>query len=362
MKKIYFFGFMLLASLAFVSLSCKSAPKPAEEKPPAAKPAGGPSQSSLDALSAALARAQEARKRAGDFDGPSYFPSDWEDAEAQFNSAGSLPKNSDADVSNAVAAYNTLADTYDGIFNRTIPLYAQAREDEIMALRTGVIDTGLTSSFPGFLPPADKTALRALDQYEAKDYYAAKDSAEQAQYMYQILKDGADAWLLGQEITGREFDGYDPDNFDRAGELLSHAADQYNAGSYTAAHESAAEALHRYQMILAEAWTAYATQRADLADGERQAAIDVKANIAVKDTFNEADDYFKQGAAAMRDKHYEDAARVYTQAEALFMMSSLSAAEKRRQAAESIREAETKIEESDEAARQAEIIIGGGSE
>ena len=362
---------ILGVSLVLAGVSCKSAPPPAppsaEAEPapapsaPAQTPAqpSGPAQASLDALQKAAARAEAARKRASDFESPSYFPSDWEAAESQYGAASALPKTTDSEVQAAVAALSASADTYDDLFNRTIPLYAQAREDEILAAREELAATGLTDSFPEYLREVDETAVAALNQYEEKDYYAARDTAAEALGRYQTLKLAADAWLARQEIVDQDFAGQD--GFTQADETGLAAVNAYHEGDIAGTRRGAEEALRQYSRLLDAGWAAYAANLGDAARKARQAALEAKAHVAVKDTFNSGEGFYQQAAAALSSNRYKNAATLYTEAEVLFSAASRSAAEKRRIAEETIRKAEQSIEASDEAARQAEIIMRGGS-
>ncbi|MDR2134334.1 MAG: hypothetical protein LBP27_04435 [Treponema sp.] len=355
--------------LLFITLACKSTqkqdePPPETEQPSPAPPAspGGPSQAALNELDKARARVDEAKKRASDFEGPSYFPSDWQAVESKYADAENLPRGSEAEIRQATAAYNGAADAYDDIFNKTIPLYAQAREDEVTAVRDGLIATGLTRSFPEYLNEADQTALAAVDQYEKKDYYAARDTAALALARYQALKAGADAYLVRQEIVSRGFIPYDPGNFDRADATGQAAIDEYLADNFEPARDEAAEARLRYNQVLETGWSSYAADQGASAGVERQNALNLKANVAVRDMFNEADALYNQAAASLKAEKYEDAAVRYTNSEALFVIAGQAAAEKRRLAEEAIKEAEEKVAASDETARKAEIFIEGGAQ
>jgi len=302
-----------------------------------------------DTLDAATARAEEARKKAADFESPSYFPGEWEAAEAQYASAGTP------------AAYNSAADAFDSVFKLTIPLYAQAREDEIMVLRRSLVAAGVRAFFPDIFALADKTALSAQDQYKAQDYYAAKSTAAQALQMYQIMNSADNAWQAQREIKGREFETYDADNFKLAGDILDEAIAAYKAGNYTLAQENANEALIRYNLVLSVGWATYVELRFSMAEAERKAALDIKANIAVRDLFTEADLIFKASVDFYESQQYEEAAKQFLNSETMFIAASALASEKRSNAAESIKEAREKVEKSNEAARQAEILIKGRS-
>jgi hypothetical protein len=359
---------ILCAVLVLFSLiSCKSTPKeapaaPPAKTPPAAAPAapGGPSQASLDALNQAKARAEEARKRASDFESVSYFPSDWESAESQYNSAGNLAQRTDEEVRQAAAQYTALADTYDGIFKRAIPLYAQDREDELVAARDTAIGTGLSDTFPDYLLDVDRVGALALEQYEGEDYYAAKENWALAKDKYQVLKTGGDAYNRRIEIVERNFIPYDRDNFSKADEIGRSAVDQYHAGNIADATNGAEEAGLRYSLVLKTAWAAYAAERRLAAGTERQKALDLKANVAVKAEFDVASGMYNQAESSIKSENFENAATLYIQSEARFTVIGQTAAEKRREAEEAIRQAEEKMRESEENAKKAEEILEGG--
>jgi hypothetical protein len=212
------------------------------------------------------------------------------------------------------------------------------------------------------LSAADNVALTALAQYEAQDYYPAKDSADQALMMYQTLTNAYNALLACNEIEERDFVSYDPDNFARAGEILDEAMDAYEAGNYASAYENSNEALNRYNLVLSAGWAAHAERYAAQAAAARQAALDVKADVAVRDLFSEADSNYKAAVSAFDAQKYGDAAKQFYTAEGLFVTATSSTLEKRGIAAQTIEEANRKIEESDETARLAELIIEGGAE
>jgi hypothetical protein len=333
MKKLLFFAPFIITMLVFPCLVSAQTPQP-------------------DTLDAAVARAEEARKKAADFESPSYFPGEWEAAEAQYASA---------DSAQTPTAYNTAADAFDSVFGLTIPLYAQAREDEIVTLRNSLVAAGVRAFFPDIFALADKTALSAQDQYKAQDYYTAKSTAAQALQMYQIMHSADNAWQVQREIKGREFEVYDADNFKLAGDILNDAMAAYKAGNYTLAQEDANEALIRYNLVLSVGWATYAEMRFSLAEAERKAALDIKANIAVRDLFTEADTTYKTSVDFYESQQYEEAAKQFINSETMFVTASALASEKRSNAAETIKEAREKVEKSNEAARQAEILIKGRS-
>ena len=345
----------------FLSLSCVSQPPPVPDQitEPTRQPtpAAGSNQALLDELNAAIARAEQAHARAVDFESPAYFPGEWEAAEELFSQAGLVPRSGDADIRRAIDAYNTAADSFDSVFMLTIPLYAQAREDEIMALRTPLVAVGARDTFPGYFSPADSTAILAYEQYEEEDYYPARDSAGKALLMYRTLDTGFGAWRNMSEINERDFRLYDLDQYEKADEMLDVAVNGYESGNLPDALENAEEARLRFSLVLSTAWAGYAELRSMLAEGEYQAALDMKTNIAARDYFMMADSDRVAAQALLESERYEEAAKLFINAEAMYVIASMTALEKRRHASETLREANRKIEESEMTARRAESII-----
>jgi hypothetical protein len=369
MKKILYLAIFALPFFSFQTVAAESAsstpPSAVSVLEPSATLSQAPSQVSgqatIEELNAAIARAEAARQKADDFEGSAYFPSEWESAESRYADAQALPKAAGNDLRQAITAFSNVADAYDSIFNLTIPLYAQAREDEIMAIWDELVAAGARDSFPEFFTPADETAILAYSQYEAADYYSARDSAAKALEMYQALKVANAAWQVRSEIVKKNFESYSPDDFERADGISIAVGKYYEAGDFPSAQENAGEALQEYQSILAAGWKAYAEQHSLSAGNERQNALDNKANIATRDLFNQAETRYRSAGVSLGSRNYEEAANQFINAESMFIAATNSTIEKRNNAAEAILEANERIIESDETARQAEIIMEGGS-
>jgi len=264
-------------------------------------------------------------------------------------------------VQQAAVMYDNSADAYDEIFRKTIPLYAQAREDEIMAARERLINAGFRNYFPDYLKEADDKALLALSLFEAGDYYTARDTAAAALNEYENLYTGASILLVRREIIERDFVKYDADNFEKTDEAALAVNDEYKAGNKETAAANAEDVLRRYNNILANGWKAYAGEKRATASLERERALNEKANIASRDSFREADGIFNQAEQSYTSQNYQDAAVSYTDSETQFLLSRLDTEEKRQRALDIIRLAEEKIEESSEAAIDAGRVIEGGA-
>ncbi|MCL2175292.1 MAG: hypothetical protein FWB73_04520 [Treponema sp.] len=333
--------FILLLMAVMISVSCKSTPD-------------------TKTLNETMKKAETARQRAIDFEGPAYFPSEWETVEARYKTAGQMPLTSEAEVKEAENAYDKLAESYDDIFARTVPLYAQAREDEILEIRETLVDSGFTSYFPEYLEETDKIALSAKDEYNRGNYYQARDKAAKAMEEYEILLAGANVYTARQEVLDRGFVKYDADNFSRADQITKAAIDDYEAGNKKAAVEKSEEALLRYNLVLSNGWSAYAKERQNSAQKERELAIAERANIASREIFREAEVFYTQAQEQVNAKNISGAALQYTEAEARYSLARKDTAEKRVKADDAIKRAEVKIVESTGAAQEADRVIGEG--
>jgi HEPN domain-containing protein len=359
---------ILTVLLSWAVISCAGAPPPAESPPPVEPAApeqdpnlGPPDQGALNALESAKARAEAARTRALDFEGPGYAEPDWQAAESQYALAGEEEKTGSlGETKDSTDRYNTVADAFDHVFDLALPLSAQARENEVTAAWDGAIAAGIGEIYPERLQAAEDVVEQALTQYEAKDYYPAAASAFLAVELFNTLKTGAGAYQAREEIDTRGFIKYDPDNYALAEESGGLALTAYDALSAEDAKSAAEEALLRYNLVLAKGWESYASERRTLAATERQAALDLKANVAVKDDFDAAAGIYNQAETAFRAQRYSEAVDFYFQSEYMFAVICGTAAEKRRIAEDAIKRAEDRAAASEETARNAESFLGGG--
>jgi hypothetical protein len=381
MKKPVFLAGIMGIALSLLMFACATAPLPEEEAPPAPVPEApapepapappprdpsqdSPDQGTLSALAAAQERAEAARTRAFDFGGPEYYAQDWEAAESQYALAGARGQPATrTEAEEAIAGFNRAADAFDGVFHNALPKYAQAREDELVQARSDAIDAGALDSFTGQFSSADDTVDEALRLYEdEQDYYAAAAAARQALTMYGALKTGGNAYQAMLDIELYGFGRDDPEHYAAADEAGMAALAAYEALDVEEALARAEEALDGYNLVLETGWRTYAAQRAAAAEEERRIALELKANVAVRDDFEAAEGLYNQGAASYRAEGYIDAADLYFQAEFLFAAVSASATEKRRAAEEAIRQAEERAQASEAAALEAEAILEGDAQ
>ncbi|MDR1836194.1 MAG: hypothetical protein LBQ89_00885 [Treponema sp.] len=340
MKKLNFFGFTLLVSLLLmIIISCSSSPSTASPASAGSNSSGQtaslqpsgtsgsgqvvqiPAQASIPGSTTTgqaaqvpqRAAAEDARNQAIDFDVPDYFPSEWEAIEAQYNAA-----LRESDAQRAAGMFTDVAGAYNDLFGKTIPLYAQAVEDDLMAVREELINTGLTAPFPEYLRKVDDIALTALAQYDAGDYTQARDTAASAKSEYQDLLLAANTYLTREDLINTGLTGFAPEYLQNADETALSAVDQYEAGDISQARDTAASAKSEYDDLLFAANT-YLTREELINTGltgfvpEQLQDADETALSAV-DQYEAGDISQAREAAASARSEYDDlllAARVY---------------------------------------------------
>ena len=366
--KSKYIGWVLIGLLAlFTAVSCKSAPPPTaeEEAPTAAAPLDPnslpPDQATLNELNAAAARAAAARKLASDFGASTSFPQDWQSADSLYSQAEQQKKSSTMlETRDSIARYNRAADAFDALANKTLAQYYETKQKEIDSARNKAVSSGAAVLIPDYLLDADNAAADALKKYQAKDYYGAKESADKALSMYAALNAGLDAYKVREQIFGKGFEVYDPVNIQLADDTMWSAASDYEAKNYAGAKQKADAALLRYNQALKTGWESYAAEKGANASAERQKALDLRANVAVRQEFNSAQAIYVRANTAFNSQRFEEAAGLYEDCESMFEVIAEVALEKRLAAEEALRRANDKMNESNEKAKNAEVILEGG--
>jgi hypothetical protein len=362
-----------------VIISCGSTPppvqtpvpgpaQPAPSQPAATQPAGDPDaahpdQAALNNLHTAQSRVETSRKLALDFGGPGYFPPEWEAAEGRYASAKDDAKEG------TPASYETVAETYDDLASRSLSRYYQDRAEELVRARNEAIDAGIEDSSPERLEAVDQIIDKAQALYEGavketgeENYYAAAEAASDALDRYHALSQGARAYRLREEIEERGFAGANAANYRLGDESLIQALAAYDSGETETAEGAAEDARFQYTIVLNEGWRSAITSLKASADAERRKALDAKANVAVKKEFGDADAFYNRGNAALESEDFTGSAECFSRAIPLFISAAKNAEAKRAAAEEDIRAAETRVSQSEETAREAEMVLQGGAQ
>jgi tetratricopeptide (TPR) repeat protein len=373
---------ILLASVCIIACAGSPAPAPEQEGlpvtaaepdlpvtvqaqsiiPPASlvvAPDAPPDQNILDTLNAAIERAGKSRQEALSFGGSTYFPEEWDNTEGRRTVAEASGTSTLAEVWEAISLYDTLANAYDDINEKSLPRYIGERKAELEYARGMALAAGAESSNPEELSGADKKLVEAYSYVERRDYHVASNLASQALTMYRALEIGALGFRVRKEIVDLGFTAYDPDAFEDAELIREMALEHYRAGNYKPAQEILKKAFLSYNRVLRAGWESFAAEKGREAVSERDAALVLKADVAVRDAYNNAVIVYQKAQIAFKERRFEDAIGLYIRCGGLFADAGKSAVQKRQDAESAISSAAQKIAESEIFMKNAEQILEG---
>jgi hypothetical protein len=295
---------------------------------------------------------------ARDFGGERYLPEETAAADTRYAALKPGAPGTEAEAREALAAVLGLAETYEGIFERALPSYAEDRTAEIREVRERAVFMGILAYSPERLDVADDAGDEARRLYEdGEDYYAARDAAGVAEDRYRALALGAEALNEAYEIEFYEFGALDPEGYTEANRLFDGGLAAYDSGEVGDALAAAGSSLALYRGILDRGMKVYAGERRLAAEAERGYAEECKAPVAVRAEFESAARIFGLGEAAYGREEYREAANLYFQAEFGFAAAATTAEEKRLRAEAAIRRAEEVTAASEVVAQNAEDLI-----
>jgi hypothetical protein len=373
--------FGLLA--VFLAVSCKTTPEEtgteslvetgtvatAETPTPEPEPnlAGPADAASLQQYGAARDRAEAARIKAMNVNAWNYFPEDWDSAEAVYGDASDAAEPATlGEARERAQTWSGLEASYNDLYQRSLPQFAEERRQQLLAARKAAMDTGIQN----VTDPADMQRrfndVEALSQtaqskYDAGDYEGAAAAAFEAYERYNILKSLGDAKKLQEEADRRDFYTYDPDNYEAAVEAGNKAVELFESGNLAVAQIAADESVAGFTSVIKNSWLDINDQKSTAARNLRQEALDAKANVAVKDQYNAAEKTYNSAFVALRGADYENSAKLFDQAASQYRSSRDAAIDKRIRAEEAIRAAEEKVADSKDKAEAAEETVGEGN-
>ncbi|MDR1506288.1 MAG: hypothetical protein LBI67_04235 [Treponema sp.] len=352
----------------FILVSCKTPPEDTDagvdtgsqvEGVPGEDLGAPADAAALRLLGNARARAEAARAQALGVDAGSYFPDDWGRAESRYGEAGRAgnPANL-GEARNQSDEWGRIARVYDDLYDRALPRFAEDKTNQLVAAREAALESGAMEILSDQFTEADTLALSARDKLENRDYTGAMEDGVAAYDRYVVLKTIADAHSLKEEADAYDFIVYDLENYRAGADAGANAVDLLTDGVVAEAKENADEALRRFGLVLENGWISYANEKSAAAQSWRQAALDAKANVAVRDAYQNAERAYNQAHVALRSGDFLEAADLFDSSGILFRQSRDAAVEKRVKAEEAIRQAEQIVSESEAKARSAQELIG----
>ncbi|MDR2767173.1 MAG: hypothetical protein LBB82_02475 [Treponema sp.] len=367
MKKPKCGVFILLGLLIpFILISCKTtAAGPdslVDSSALTGDPSGPPSDDALAALAKARANAEESRDKAEYVKGEEYFPAEWTAAgELYSQAAGREEPETGAETVARIGEWNGINTAYDKIYKDSLERFCGEQAQVLVRARDEAVEAGAQELVPDRFKLADDLAASAQEKADKKDYAGSASDGKAARDRYSVLKTLAEASAKQDEADALNLYAYDPENYDLAAAAGNDAVEFYDAGDLAAAQDSANESLLRFNLVIQNGHLALAESASASARESREAAQEVKADVASRADFDAADEVYNEAHAALRENNYVEAERLFDESAGLFETARDNAAAKRRQAEEALRQAEERLLESDQKAKAADEVIGGGN-
>ena len=315
---------------------------------------------SLAALAEAEAKAKEARAMAEYVNGPVHRPDEWKAAETRFKEADSRgAPETKGDVYERVAEWDAIKLAYDDIYKGSLDKFAQEQQEILAKAREKAVEAGAGDLVPDRLAMADALADKSKQLSAAGDINGSVLAGKEARDRYQILETLALAHKKQMEADEYDFFLRDPDNYLLAANAGNNAVDLYDEGDLAKSQAEADVALEKFRQVVRNGWNETVEETASVTKEWRDAALEIKANVAVRSDYSAAETVYNQAYVALRAEKYTEAIDLFAEAGGLFETAYENAMEKRIAAEEALQRTEQKLVESEELGQYADDIIGG---
>jgi hypothetical protein len=168
----------------------------------------------------------------------------------------------------------------------------------------------------------------------------------------------ARCYALKAEIEGHKLQGYDPDTYARGDEDLEKALAAYNGKDFAAAKTAAQSALSSYQAVADAGWEKLAAAQAEAAKAQQAKALDIKAEVALKDDYEAASAAYAQGEESAGQRDFKGAYDGFSQALTMFTSVYNQTFQYRQTADALIKQADKKVSESAERLKNVQPAAG----
>lgn len=234
---------------------------------------------------------------------------------------------------------------------------ATQRQSDATAARDRAMAANADSLSPATLAAADVNLTAANAAFEAGTYKEAIAAYTRAVAAFDAAEKRSAASTVRSRVDELAYGPMDAGNYELAGQKLD-AVDGLVGTDPDAAQDSAAEALLRYNLVLAKGWELSAGTKRELASKHKSEAEGIKAQVAVKKDYAEAKAVWDEAETAFKMGDHEASFALYEQAEAMFATVYETAARKRAIAEAELLKASTKTQESATIVQQADDQLG----
>ena len=230
--------------------------------------------------------------------------------------------------------------------------------DDVIAVRDDAVEAGAEEYFPDELAVADEYAYEALDYYNTVGTQEELEAdAENFTYVYKAFEEAAYAAQVYIRIVENDFQSYDRNGFAAAERAVDELEDlAYSLADGEVLYAKAEEVHAAYDKVVKNAFK----KKSDAVRSEylavKKDADGIKASVADKQGYAEAEAHMKNAEAIFARMSYEAAFTEYTTAENAMRSVYESVLAKRNAALEALERGRARAEELSILAAQADII------
>jgi hypothetical protein len=314
-----------------LSVACATPPKPAQgstetDKPGASLPAaaGAKAAPAVAAPDALRAQAAEARKKAFDLGLKDALPDDYAVAEKAYSEGMAA-----YGVGNAAsgASFSDAAAKFDDVVKRGLPMLVASEKERASRFRQTADKKGAAELFARLLSAADADFAKSESSESAGEYENALAGYRVCVAEYDVLYKLCDASSARSLLVSRDLAKWDPSNWSLAENKFESAKSMFGQDILGSA-DSVGEAILRYGIVKETAYGYYSADRKKASDAERERAVGIKSDVAVKDEYEAAAALYRKAQADDAAKDYEASSAEYDGAASAFAQAYAHAKEK----------------------------------
>ncbi len=319
-----------------------------EKTPPPELPPPAPSISKED-LAALHERVLVLRKQAFDLGAKDLAVEEYKIADTYYIEGKTALDSEKIDP--AKISFETAEPLFKDLIAKTQKLVAENRKADADAARVRAEDSGAAELSADTLALADQAYSDAQAAYDAGDHKKASDDFARSLTLFDGAEKRARAMVSKNRIDELNFAEYDKGNYQIASDKLAFADETFPSDP-RAAVDAIEEALLRFNLVLAKGWELSAGGNKAKAEELKTKADEIKAAVAVKEDYVQAQLVWDAAAEAFNNKEFEYSSELFIKAETLFSEVYQVAASKRAAAEAAMLAAKTKREQSAQVIQQ----------
>jgi hypothetical protein len=314
-------GILAASAIFALLIACATAPKPAQASTETAKPSAAaqavpatPTKPTAAAPDDIRAQASEVRKKAFDLGVKDALPDDYAAAESAY-SAGVAAYGVDNAASGA--SFADAKAKFGDVIRRGLPMLVSAEKDRAVHARDTAVQKKAGDLFPALLADADADFAKPAASESSGDYETALAGYRASTLDFDVLYKLCDASGARDFLVSHDLAKWDTSNWTLAEGKYASSQSLFRQDAH-ASSDAVDEAILRYGNVRNTAYGYYAADRKKASETERDRAIGIKSDVAVKDEYDAANAMYAKAESDENAKDHEASSAEYDGAAAAF--------------------------------------------